>query len=205
MSKCAAARGLELALVTVAITGKVDYSMLSPPLADSVKVGDAVSLTFKALPADMERIAEGIIVNDGIGPYPICNETFALQLGKLKLKMGPAEPPKLPTAPPPTGDTFFSLSKGRPVTDSIFVSTAADAPLPLPLKVDGTLQTATTFQTNFVLKYKRGTIPSTSIKYAAGTYTSAGLIGSTFDVTTNFATGVALRVKLDEVKIHMPK
>jgi len=203
MLNCAAARSLEFALVTVAITGTVEYSNLSPPLGDSVAKGSDVSLTFKTLPADLERIAEGITVHDGIGPYPICNETLSLQLGKLKLKMGPAPPAKLPTDLPPTGDTFFSFAKGRPVTDSIFISTAADSPMPLPMLLDSATLSTTTFEFNFATKYKRGTLESTVIKDVAGSYTSDGLLSSTFDVTTNFATGVALRVKLSKIEVSM--
>lgn len=200
---CAAAKGLELALVTVAITGKVDFSAFTPPMSDSIKVGDTVSLTFKTLPADVDRIALGFEVRDGIAPFPICNETLSLSIGGFKAKMGPAPPPKLPTEK--TGDTYFALVKGRSVNDGFFISTIVDEPSPFPLVLDGA-KTSTTFTGAFSARYKRNTIPSLDMKQAAKkTYSTNGLLSSEFIVNTNFASGVALRATLDSVKITMPK
>jgi len=190
----------------VAITGKVDFSAFTPPMSDLVKVGDTVSLTFKTLPADVDRIALGFEVRDGIAPFPICNETLSLSFGGVKAKMGPAPPPKIP---PPVGkatdSTYFALVKGRSVNDGFFISTIVDEPSPFPLVLDGA-KTSTTFSGAFSARYKRNTIPSLDLKTAAKkTYSTDGQLSTEFIVNTNFASGVALRATLDSVKITMPK
>ena len=71
---CAAAKGLELALMAVAISGTVETSNL--PSTFGVKVGDPVSMSFFTLPAPVDRRSADdpkFRLQDGMAIYPLCN------------------------------------------------------------------------------------------------------------------------------------
>ena len=210
---CAAARGIDLALVTVAITGHVEFSNLAPSLG--VKVGDPVKMSFLTLPSPVDRIAgdgSGVHLLDGMAPYLMCNETFSLSIGKITGKLGAAVPDTVTGLVTP--DTYFSLSSKRPVHDAIFMSTAAATPAPLPVLLDTkklydfdlvTKTPAGHFMLDFALDYTRDTLPSLHMKQASSkSYTGKGLLRSDFSLYWSFPTNVVVRVKLDAVDITYP-
>lgn len=203
---CAAARGLDLAMVTVAITGKVDVCNLAASLG--VKVGDPFKLSFLTLPSPVDRIANdgsGVHLSDGIAPYLVCNETFAVSVGGLKGTMGPAAAPVPPVLVPST-DVYFSLSAKRPVHDGIFLSTAASTPMPLPILMDTHKLYTGDFALDLNFGYVRGTLPSLHMKQASGSmYTSKGMLSSQLSISVSFPTNVVLSVKLDAIEMSYPK
>ena len=111
---CGAARGMSFSFATVLITGTIEYSGLSPPLADQAKVGDKVKMSFLALPDPIDRFAEGFHVHDGVSPFPMCNETFTMEVGGLKMVMGDALPPSLYAPKPVSPQACSPVQRVRP-------------------------------------------------------------------------------------------
>jgi len=207
--ECAAARGLDLAFVSVLISGSITNAVL--PTTFGVKAGDKVQMSFKMLPAPMDRIANdgsGVHMQDGIGAYPICNETFSLTVGDstLKAAMGPALPAT--EFVPLSTDTFLSIASKRPVNDAIFLSTSATTPASLPLKMSG-VQDLYTPQWNLDFKadYARGTFPSLHMKgVAKQAYGSKkGMLKQYFALSTGFATNNVVEAIVDSIEFDVPK
>ena len=198
--QCAAARGLDLAFVTVLITGSITFNNLPPQLG--VSKGDKVEVSFLTLPSPMDRIANdgsGVHMMDGIGAYPICNETFSLKVGGLSATMGDPLPPEDPTLPVTT-DTFLSLVSKRPVNDGIFLSTSATGHKPLPLIMTGTRSLyKPEWFLDFAMDYKRGAVPSIHMEDAPKDF-EAKPIKSEFTLSTGFATNIVLDVSIDSIK-----
>ena len=140
-----------MSFMSVVITGRVEFSGLSAPLASKAKVGDPVKMSFLTLPDRIDRFAEGFHVHDGNAPYPMCNETFALSIGDMKMSMGPALP-KLAVPPPSTlawdGTAFLNIVKSHPVNDGLFVSLSTQSADLVPLKLANWVS-KTTFQGKF--------------------------------------------------------
>ena len=165
-------------LVTVVITGNVTFSAMemSPANKDlKISRGDPMTLSFNV---DKEAIVRVIpeqgTVLDGITPYDVCTEDFSLTFGKDGPKPTLAPPDLLSPIPP----LFFGLAKGRPVNDGAWLSVdGAFGETGVPLQI-ANMPPKQTFTGVFDLKYERGTISSTEITKAAGTYTSKGLIDS---------------------------
>jgi hypothetical protein len=116
-------------LVSVTLTGKVSFSALgvdSKAVANVTK-GESMSISFLIDPEPLFREIEGQgVVYDGIAPYPICSNDFALSLSSVKwpfARLGPA--PVLEDGT--TGSFYFSLMKSRPVNDGAWMCAARSA------------------------------------------------------------------------------
>ena len=166
---CAAARGLDLAFVSVLITGTVTNAVI--PASLGVAVGSKMEISFLTLPSPTDRIANdgsGVHVTDGIGAYPICNETLTISFGDSSLKgsMGDALPAT--EFAPLSTDTFLSIVSKRPVNDGIYISPSATAAKSLPIKMAGTAELYTpAWNLDFSAVYDRGTFPSLHMKQIA--------------------------------------
>eukprot|EP00322_Chrysochromulina_rotalis_P016329 CAMPEP_0115858234 /NCGR_PEP_ID=MMETSP0287-20121206/15992_1 /TAXON_ID=412157 /ORGANISM="Chrysochromulina rotalis, Strain UIO044" /LENGTH=217 /DNA_ID=CAMNT_0003312491 /DNA_START=18 /DNA_END=671 /DNA_ORIENTATION=+ len=206
--ECAAARGLDLAFVSVLISGTV--SMVNMPTSLGVSTGDKVQLSFLMLPTPTDRIANdgsGVHVMDGVGAYPICNETLAVSVGDSKLRgaMGAALPAT--EFAPLSVDTFMSLVSKRPVNDGLYISPSATAAKSLPLLMSGVEGLyAPEWNLDFNFVYDRGTWPSLHMHdVAANSYSSKGAIKGEFSLSTTFATNTVLEATLDSIVFDVPK
>ena len=196
-----------MVFATVAIVGSVRSTIF--PSALGIQAGDSVKVSFPALTAAVDRIAtdgSGVHLDDGIKPYLICNESFAMSFGKVTGVMGKPLP-----VVPPSDDTFFSLMSKRPVNDGIFVSTKAGAPTGLPMNLKGGSGANIEelykgpFNLDLSFNYRRGTVPSLELgETAKKTFTQDGLLSSSFRLSTGWATNYVLDVKLESIEIHLP-
>lgn len=202
---CAAAKGLELALMAVAISGTVEMSNL--PASFGVKVGDPVSMSFFTLPAPVDRRSADdpkFRLQDGIGLYPLCNETFSLKVGPMTGSIGAYVAPLFEVPPWMQEATFFALASKRPTLDNIFLSPAGVEAKPLPLVMKGTRGLyPPQFELSFNLVYNRGTIPGIHMKQAAAKeYTAEGLVKSTITLATSyFPSNTAVSIKLSSISM----
>ena len=147
-----------------------------------------MSLSFNVDPKWTVRniVGQGI-VEDGIGPFSVCEDHFLLSFssGMEALLKPPA--PVADTGPvskdtPTTGTLglpknsppfWFSLMKARPVLDGLFVSTLADkgsAGVPLAVRGHGAAHTA------FIdVRFDRHTFSSIKVGEMVGTYDASTL------------------------------
>jgi len=203
--ECAAAKGLELALMSVAITGTVEYA--NTPAAFNIKKGDPAKVSFYALRTAVDRRGADdpkFVVQDSMAMFPICNETFSFSVGPLTGSIGAFVPPEFVQPAWLTDATFFTLASKRPVLDEIFVSPSPYKPDPMPLVMTGTQGLyPKDWQLSFDLMYTRGTLPAIKMPQAASKkYTSEGLVKSTMRLaTTYFPSNEVVSIKLDSVSI----
>ena len=192
------------ALVSVVITGKVSDGNLG-----GVSKGDRVDLSFLANPKQMVRVIEGQgAVLDGIGPYPVCTEDFALTVSSGHRFYLGAMPVGLDGTP---GTVHFSLMHSRPVYDGAWVSTnPADGTegVPLVLHGDKAAKSNSKHTGIFNLVFERGTIPTTDLKSAAGSsssgsrYSHKSLVRGKFQVWTYWRGNVSVDVDFDAMTIE---
>ena len=193
-------------LFSVLITGRVTYSTITPNSPTlNVSMGDSMSLSFLA---DSEAIVRDVpgqgIVTDGIAPYPLCAEDFALTFSSgLKLYLGPPPVDLLGVV----GAFYFSLMKGRPIHDGMFVAGVPDSPtLGVPLQLHGEPYKEK-YSGVFKLSYERGTVPDLAAAAAYGTYTTKNLRekASELKIVRDWAQNTILKISLDKVVIGPAK
>lgn len=205
---CAAARGLDLAFVSVLITGTLTTANV--PASLGISTGDKVTMSFLTLPTAMDRVANdgsGVHVMDGIGAFPICNETFKLAVGDsgMKAVMGPA-PPATELVPLVSTDTFLSVVSKRPVNDGMWISPSATVPKSVPLKMSGIEGLyGPSWDLDFNAVYKRGTIPSMHMKQLSAQTYGGHEVKQVFTLSTGFATNNVFEANIDSIEFEMPK
>merc|ERR1719453_1062598 len=163
------------ALVSVLITGKVTESDLP-----GVTAGEKMQLSFLVEKEALVRniVGQGI-VTDGIAPYQVCSEDFALTFDN-KVHMHLGDLPMLEDGSP--SYAWFSLMEKRVVDDGAWVSMdAVDGSKGVPLAVHGTVvdatgKPATTYGGVFDLSFPRGTLESIDISSAVGTTISGAAV-----------------------------
>ena len=206
------------ALVSVVLTARVTTSTLDTVGAH---VGDTLSLSFNVDPTWVHReiVGQGV-VEDGIGPFGVCDEHFLLSFSsglQANLKMpepaaaGIAAPPVDKDAPssvslglPKDAPPFwFSMMKARPVLDGVFVSTMADkASAGVPLSVQGGSPSAA--HTLFTdVRFDRHTFQSVKVLDSFGTYDAKALrpVESTISVTRDWDSNVVLTAEFESLTI----
>lgn len=186
--------GLDMAtLLRVTIMGKVGTSTMS-----NFTVGDTVKMSFLANPTPLYRFAEGNVVKDGIAPYTICPGDFSMTFGKKVLAhLGAPPVDELGVV----GGFYFSMQKSRPVYDGAWVSSnPTDGSIGFPLAFHGVVPSSS-FGGRFSLTYDRYTVPDINFPAGFGTYTTKGLVDSTFEVYNGWLPNVVLTCKLDSLKV----
>merc|ERR1719453_625241 len=161
------------ALVSVLITGKVTESDMP-----NVNVGEKMQLSFIVEKEALVRniVGQGI-VTDGIAPYQVCTDDFALTFDN-KVHMHLGDLPMLEDGSP--SYAWFSLMEKRVVDDGAWVSMdAVDGSKGVPLAVHGTVvdatgKPATTYGGVFDLSFPRGTIKSLDVSSAVGSSITSG-------------------------------
>jgi len=174
-------------LVSVVLTAKVTSSTLEHIGA---RVGDTLSLTFNVDPSWVTRDIKGQgIVQDGIGPFGLCAESFLLSSSSgYAANLVPPAPVDAASPvgkdavsssslglPPAVSPFWFSLMRARPVLDGFFVSSWADkAAAGVPLDVHGGSSSVTT--TAFIdVKFERHTFDSVKLLDSFGSYDKTSL------------------------------
>lgn len=202
--QCEAARGLDLAFVSVLITATV--TSLNLPTSLGIKKGDKVEMSFLTLPMPTDRLANddsGVHMMDGLGTYPICNETFSLTVGSLKASMGDA----LPATEflPQTTETFLTVVEKRPVYDGLYITpgprglSVASLPLTMTGPIKGLYLPA--WNLNFNVGFERGTFPMSMLSgMSSAKVTDKGVISSSFSLSTSFASNIVLEASFDSVE-----
>lgn len=192
-------------LMTVVITGNVTFSAMEASPANSdmkISKGDPMTLSFNVDKEALVRVIPGQgTVLDGISPYDVCTEDFSLTFGEKGPTPTLAPPDLLSPIPP----LFFGLAKGRPVNDGAWLSSAGDlGSAGVALAIDG-MPPKQTFTGVFDLKFERGTVKSTDVSAAAGTYTSKGLVESQLKIARNWMNNEIVSVALDKMVISPAK
>jgi len=190
-------------LVSVTLTGKVSFSALgvdSKAVANVTK-GESMSISFLIDPEPLFREIEGQgVVYDGIAPYPICSNDFALSLSSVKwpfARLGPA--PVLEDGT--TGSFYFSLMKSRPVNDGAWISmNAVQGSIGVPLALHGVTSTAK-YNGVFEVRFERDTLPAKELPAAFGTYTTDGLLWSQLKITRDWDANVVVTATFDSLTI----
>jgi len=194
-------------LVSVVLTGKVSTSaFVDPKSAFNISAGDTVTVSFLAEKTAYVRNIEGQgIVTDGISPYLMCSEEFALAFsnkqGDLRelVHLGP----QLPDATGVVSDSYwFSLMGPRPIKGGAWVSTAAvDPALGVPLTFHGAQPTAV-FTGFFDVVFAHAP-KSTDIVQAYGTYdlTDKSVESAKMKITRDWAANVVATADFTKMTI----
>ena len=195
---CAAARGLDLAFVSVLLSGTVTTTNI--PASLGVAVGSKMSISFLTLPAPTDRIASdgsNVHITDGIGAYLICTETFAISFDGSSMK-GVKEG---------GDDLFLAIVSKRPVNDGMYISPSATVLKAVPIKVNGT---GTLYPPEWTLDfsavYERGTFSSLHMQQIAEkTYGKDGLQKYEVALSTQFYSNTVLEASIDSIAFTMPE
>lgn len=190
---CAAARGLDLAFVSVLLSGTVTTTNI--PASLGVAVGSKMSISFLTLPAPTDRIANdgsNVHITDGIGAYLICTETFAISFDGSSMK-GVKEG---------GDDLFLAIVSKRPVNDGMYISPSATVLKAVPIKVNGT---GTLYPPEWTLDfsavYERGTFSSLHMQQIAEkTYGKEGLQKYEVALSTQFYSNTVLEASIDSIQ-----
>ncbi len=192
-------------LISIVISGKVRDAQW--PL-NGVNAGDDVTLSFLAEPDVLVRnIAGQGMVQDGIAPYKVCSDGFALDFGSSKayhMELG-ALPVGIDGTP---SSVWFSLMQQRVVWDGAWVSTdPADESKGFPLTAHGIATDSKgvpveTFGGVFGMSFDPQTVKTLDLAKAVGEYGANALHKATLHVWRGWESNTVIDIEFGQMKIQ---
>lgn len=164
---CSFAAATHAGIVTVTITGEVEYNQITFPPFGGNGAGSPVTLTF--------TLDSHVFTNSPNFPtrgYAIDPASFVLTVGSAVVGL---------QSPFPAGETaYFVLRNNDPAVDGFFIATSVDFPIGVPLSVSGQFGA---LENDFSVGYTGDTLSSLDILDALGSYDFTGL--TNFNWTIN--------------------